>query len=366
MKKQELSIKKSYWLMKETGLPMMKSEVSGMSGRPVQSGMSGETRKTGMYGKSGIYVFAVMIWTAAAVMMTACTDTEAQLRQRAAELCRYIPDHELKEQSQEYMTSDFYAVLDTMFNMPEHEAMDHEWLYYFVTGNGGTIADYEVTKAELTDATHAVATIKVRQMWEDGSTADNDEAETEEHMLQREKQDGKWLMSDFDGHKADCIRHIAINRREQAIRDAISKMLVHDIGEHYLKGEVCVLALMIAAEEETGTDTTQVFGEFVIYWYNISGDTLKTVSGGTHAGCVTVATKDGNAEVTAFRQTEDGAGNDKSARRIFGRHYDVYQNIQSNPDVREAIRREQLREYIRDHGMNSRYYKDYGWPAVEL
>ena len=35
-----------------------------------------------------------------------------------------------------FMTADFYAVLDTMFNhLPEEEAIDHDWLYYFVTGN---------------------------------------------------------------------------------------------------------------------------------------------------------------------------------------------------------------------------------------
>ena len=28
------------------------------------------------------------------------------------------------------------TVLDTMFNhLPEEEAIDHDWLYYFVTGN---------------------------------------------------------------------------------------------------------------------------------------------------------------------------------------------------------------------------------------
>ena len=86
----------------------------------------------------------------AALMLVACNNTEKQLRERAAELCKYIPDHELLEQSKNYMTEDFYAVLDTMFNhLPSHEAMDHEWLYYFVTGNGGTIADYEVVKDNM-------------------------------------------------------------------------------------------------------------------------------------------------------------------------------------------------------------------------
>ena len=75
----------------------------------------------------------------AALLMAACTENEEKLKQRAEELCRYIPDKELQEQSKDYMTADFYAVLDTMFNLlPEFEGMDYEWLYYFVSGNDGS------------------------------------------------------------------------------------------------------------------------------------------------------------------------------------------------------------------------------------
>ena len=152
-----------------------------------------------------------MLLLAAALLLTACVNQEEQLKKRAAELCKYIPDHELREESRDYMTTEFYNVLDTMFNhLPEFEAMDHEWLYYFVTGNGGTMADFDVVGVELQDETHAVATINVRQKWEDGSF--DPDADVEEHKLAMEKVGGKWLMADFDGHKADCIRHIAVNR----------------------------------------------------------------------------------------------------------------------------------------------------------
>ena len=73
-----------------------------------------------------------------------------------------------------------------------------------------------------------------------------------------------------------------------------------------------------------------------------------------------------NLSVTDFEQTVDGAGNELSAKRIFGKHYDVYQNMHSNEDVREAVRQEQLREYVQRHGLSVHYYQDYGWPAVKL
>ncbi len=299
------------------------------------------------------------------VCLTACGDREAQLMERAGELCKYIPDHELLEQSKDYMTADFYNVLDTMFNrLPEHEAMDHEWLYYFVTGNGGTIADYTVVGVEKTDKTHAVATISVRQMWEDGSFEES--TDVEEHKLYMEKVDGQWLMSDFDGHKADCIRHIAISRDEQARRDAISDYLVKEIGSQYLLGEICVPTIAIVASECADSAYYPVLCDCWVLWYNLSGDTLKSVSGGNHSGLITLEGENGHYTVTAFEQTIDGAGNDASAQRIFGTYYDIYQNIHSNQDVREAVRKEQLQEYVKRHNLKVKYYQDYGWPAVEL
>ena len=295
-----------------------------------------------------------------ALLLAGCGNSEKKLQKRAFELCQYIPDHQLLEKSKAYMTEDFYAVLDTMFNhLPEHEAMDHEWLYYFVTGNGGTIADYEVAKVELSDPTHAVATIKVRQKWEDGSFCKD--TDIEEHQLFMEKVNGEWLMSDFDGHKADCIRHIEINKQEQAVRLAISDYLVKEIGVNYSQGELCVPTLMMVHE----TDSC-VWGDFWVLWYNRSGDTLKTVSGGNHSGLMTLDKKDGKVTVTSFEQTVDGAGNEASAKRIFGDHFDIYQNMHSNERVREAVRQEQLREYIKRNKLDVHYYQDYGWPAVKL
>ena len=301
-----------------------------------------------------------LLMLAAALLMTACGNQEAQLKERAAELCKYIPDHELREESREYMTADFYNVLDTMFNrLPEHEAMDHEWLYYFVTGNGGTIADFDVVGVEQLDKNHAVATISVRQKWEDGSF--DSTSDIEEHKLAMEKVGGKWLISDFDEHKADCIRHIAINREEQAVRAAISDYLVSAIGEQYQKGELCIPTLMMIHEEDG-----LFMGDFWVMWYNVVGDTLKCVSGGNHAGAITMSKEDGKYKVTGFEQTVDGAGNVASAKRIFGDYFDIYENVHASDRVREAVRQEQLKEYVERNNLNVHYYQDYGWPAVEI
>lgn len=302
---------------------------------------------------------------ATVLLLSACGDSEKQLMERAAELCKYIPDHELLEQSRDYMTEDFYNVLDTMFNlMPEFEAMDHEWLYYFVTGNGETIADFEVTGVEQQDNTHAVATISVRQKWEDGSF--DPSSDIEEHRLYMEKVDGRWLISDFDEHKADCIRHIAINRWEQKLRAGITSFLIEEFGTKYTQGDLCIPVLMIVAEEDCETEIAWVWGDFWVFNYKIAGDTLKTISGGNHPCRLQIGELSDSLYVMGYDLVEDGAGNDKSAREIFGKHYDVYQNMHSNEQVREAVRKEQLREYVKQNNLKVSYYQDYGWPAVEL
>lgn len=310
----------------------------------------------------------VLFYTLLAVIFAACQKTQT-LEERAAELCAYIPDHELLEKSRDYMTKDFYAVLDTMFyRLPQHEALDHEWLYYFVTGNGGTIADYEVVKVEQTDKDHALATISVRQVWaecppdETGGTASAEEGEIpEEHRLYMERVNGQWLMSDFDDHKADCIRYIAINRKEQAIRQAISDYLLCEVAPYYLQGELCVPSLMMVREEDSS-----VWGDFWVFWYKIEGDTIKTVSGGDHPGMMTLRYENGQPQVVAFERVEDGSRFMPTAQRIFGDYLDIFMNMHSNESVREAVRREQLYEYVQQNGLNVRYYQDYGWEAKEL
>jgi len=301
----------------------------------------------------------VLLYTVLAVTFAACQKSQT-LEERAAELCAYIPDHELLEKSRDYMTPDFYAVLDTMFyRLPQHEALDHEWLYYFVTGNGGTIADYEVVKVEQTDKDHALATISVRQVWEDGSF--DPESDIEEHILSMERVNGQWLMSDFDDHKADCIRYIAINRKEQAVRQAISDYLLREIAPYYLQGEICVPALLIAHEEDSC-----VWGDFWVFWYNVAGDTLKTVSGGSHPGKMTLTYENNQPQVVDFERVEDGSRFMPTAKHIFGDYLDIFMNMHSNESVREAVRREQLSEYVQQHNLSVHYYQDYGWEAKEL
>ena len=159
---------------------------------------------------------------------------------------------------------------------------------------------------------------------------------------------------------------LTINSEDQALHNAISDYLVKEVGTHYLQGELCIPELTIVATDKQESEQTKVWGDFWVFWYNQVGDTLKCVSGGNHAGLMTL-TKDGDQyKVTSFEQTVDGAGNVASAKRIFGDYFDIYQNIHSCDSVRESARKEQLHDYVKQNNLNAKYFQDYGWPAVAL
>lgn len=144
----------------------------------------------------------------AALLLASCTNTEKQLKQRANELCAYIPDHELLEKSRYYMTSDFYAVLDTMFHLPYNEDVIHEWEFWFVATDGTPVARCanEILSIEQIDDSHIIAQVLVQP--------EDTNYEADEHRLYLEQVNDKWLIADYDEHRADATRYIQIWRQE--------------------------------------------------------------------------------------------------------------------------------------------------------
>ena len=147
---------------------------------------------------------------------------------------------------------------------------------------------------------------------------------------------------------------------------AIEDYLVNEIGKNYAEGEVCIASPFVLSTEFGNLDDILVWGDFWVFNYNLSGDTLKTVSGGNHPGLMHLKqTKDG-CEVTKFEVVADGADNVESAKKIFGDQYDGFRDINSNEEKREDIRRHFVSEYLKKHNMSATMIQDYGWPAVAL
>ena len=139
------------------------------------------------------------------------------------------------------------------------------------------------------------------------------------------------------------------------------------IGSQYTPGEVCIPSYTVVAINDNDTDYTRVWGDWWVFNYNIVGDTLKCVSGGSHPGLMYLKQNDTHKWiVTSFDQVEDGSRYLSSAKRIFGEYYEAFHKVNSSQEHRDSIRLKQVAYYVKEHNLPVTMLQDSGWPAVPL
>ena len=154
--------------------------------------------------------------------------------------------------------------------------------------------------------------------------------------------------------------------KETTYFSAITRYLINEFGNKYLKGEYCVPFQTIVAVDERKSDDILVWGDFWVFNYNLDGDILKTISGGSHPGLMHIKQTVTGFEVTSFEQVEDGSRYMPTAKKIFGDKYNDFHTINSDEQRREKHRAEVLANYVKEHNIPATKYQDYGWPVKEL
>ena len=153
----------------------------------------------------------------------------------------------------------------------------------------------------------------------------------------------------------------------ETIYTAIDKYLAEEIAPNYAPAEITIPLHTYISVDECNPEDIVVLGDYWIFNYDQCGDTLKTVSGGNHAGMMHIRpTEDGHFEIVSFDQVLDGADNDPSAKKIFGDKYPEYAAAHSDGEKREEIRKDVIASYVQSHNLPVKVYKDFGWPAVEI
>ena len=160
--------------------------------------------------------------------------------------------------------------------------------------------------------------------------------------------------------------HEESNERETTYFPAIDRYLTDSIGSKYAKGEHCVPIHSIVRVDERNSEDILVWGDFWVFNYNQSGDTLKCVSGGSHPGLMHIRQTAKGFEVTAFDQVEDGSSYLPTAKKIFGDKFNAFKTINSDEKARERLRAEGLATYAKKNGLAVTLYQDYGWPVKKL
>ena len=148
---------------------------------------------------------------------------------------------------------------------------------------------------------------------------------------------------------------------------AIDEYLTKVIGSQYAPGEVCIPSHRIIAVDESNPQDIQVWGDFWVDNFKVAGDTLLSVSGGSHPGKMLVKQdSEGHFAVTSFEAVGDGNTFLPTAKKIFGEHFGQFQKVYSDQDGREEARKNAIAAYVFKHKLPVKVYKDYGWPAVEI
>ena len=148
--------------------------------------------------------------------------------------------------------------------------------------------------------------------------------------------------------------------------NVVDDYLVNEIGKDYAQGDVCIPYSYVISADEGNPEDILIWGDFWVFNYKISGDTLKSVSGGNHPGLMHVKKTEAGYKVTNFDAVADGADNLSSAKAIFGDKFDAYQEFSGAAEKREMERLRFTSEYVKKHNMSVTMLQDYGWPAVEL
>ena len=148
---------------------------------------------------------------------------------------------------------------------------------------------------------------------------------------------------------------------------AIDEYLTKVIGSQYAPGEICIPSRRIIAVDESNPDDIQVLGDFWVDNFKVSGDTLVSVSGGSHPGKMHVKkSSDGKFFVTGLDAVGDGSTFLPTAKEIFGERFEEFRKINSDQAGREEARKNAIAAYVFKHNLPVKVYKDYGWPAVEI
>ncbi len=142
--------------------------------------------------------------------------------------------------------------------------------------------------------------------------------------------------------------------------------IVNELGKGYLPGDVTIPCPIIVAEDDSDNSDLLVYGDFQVYNYTLSEDTLMTISGGSHPGLMHMKYADGEYEVTGFDPVLDGSDYEPSAKKIFGDYYDAFQKAESDDKAKEELRAQIISNYAAANELNINGYQDYGWEKIAL
>ena len=168
--------------------------------------------------------------------------------------------------------------------------------------------------------------------------------------------------SDGDGAKIPAYRYDGAD----VIEGAVSDYVLSEFAPEYAPADVSIPVVNVIAVDYGDADETLVWGSFWVFNYELAGDTLVCTSGGEHPGLFRLEHTGDGYEVKSFEMVADGSRYTKSAKKIFGKFYDAFRDVEADTENRERVRAETIARYVKAHDLAVTRYKDYGWEAKSI
>ena len=150
-----------------------------------------------------------LIILATALFAVGCSTSEKTMQDitsRVDSLIKYIPDHKMPQNAEQFYTKEYYSLLKKAWNIPQPVGYigDGEFLFYFIEGNDPceTQDGHKVTHTQTT-FNDSTAT--------DTFTYTHITGDTDTHTINLVKQNGEWIIADFDNTKAQLKEYINNN-----------------------------------------------------------------------------------------------------------------------------------------------------------
>ena len=135
-------------------------------------------------------------------------------------------------------------------------------------------------------------------------------------------------------------------------------------------GSVTIPCPIIHRTEQSDDTHAKVYGSFWIMNYVKRGGCLKAISGGEHAGVMTLEKKDGVWQFAGLEEAGDGDGYAEDIQRFAQGDKDLEEKYFAGSDLSEeanqAIRTRLIRDYVEANNLIITSYQDYGWEPIEL
>jgi hypothetical protein len=130
--------------------------------------------------------------------------TTDYVNQSAKKLIDYVPDHEFNPSIKRYFNEEYYSLLEESWAVPVDDIMgigENEWLYYFMTGNGGDeeFMDHSKNILETVVMDDYNAWVQMEYL-----------GRIHDIVMHFENED--WVISNFDGTKDQMLRYIRDQR----------------------------------------------------------------------------------------------------------------------------------------------------------